>query len=76
VAINEPGSVPTAVDPKLLRVLIGCTAPFLTPIATPPNTIVMGPGGYRFTDYVKLGLPLTAVFFVATVVLVPLIWPF
>ena len=47
---------------------------FLTPVATPANLMVMGPGGYRFGDYWKLGLPLLALFGVVAVLLVPLIW--
>ena len=51
-------------------------AAFLTPIATPTNLMVMGPGGYIFSDYWKLGLPLLIWFFVVSVFIVPLIWRF
>ena len=50
-------------------------AALLTPVATPANMMVMGPGGYRFGDYAKLGLPLLAWYFVVAVGIVPLIWP-
>ena len=53
---------------------IAAAASFLTPIATPTNLMVMGPGGYAFSDYWKLGLPLMVWFFVVSVGLVPLIW--
>ena len=53
---------------------VGRAASFLTPVATPANLMVMGPGGYRFGDYWKLGLPLLALFGVVAVLLVPLIW--
>ena len=46
-----------------------------TPVATPVNLMVMGPAGYRFGDYWKLGLPLLGVTFVVAVFVVPLIWP-
>ncbi len=59
----------------LMMVAVGASAAFLTPIASPPNTLVMTPGGYRFNDYVKAGLPLLFIFLVASLVLVPLIWP-
>jgi len=51
-------------------------ASFLTSVATPANMMVMGPGGYRFGDYWKLGLPMLILFFVVAVFLVPVIWSF
>ena len=48
---------------------------FLTPIATPANMMVMGAGGYRFSDYWKLGLATTLAWFVVAVLLIPVIWP-
>jgi di/tricarboxylate transporter len=62
--------------PVLMSVNVAAAASFLTPVATPVNLIVMGPGGYRFGDYWKLGLPLMLWFFVVAVFLVPLFWPF
>jgi di/tricarboxylate transporter len=62
--------------PLLMAVAVSAAASFLTPVATPANTMVMGPGGYRFGDYWKIGLPLVGVFLVVAIVLVPLIWPF
>jgi di/tricarboxylate transporter len=66
------------VSPRLLlmTVAVAAAAAFLTPVATPVNLMVMEPGGYRFGDYWKLGLPLLAWFGVVAVVLVPLIWAF
>lgn len=60
--------------PLLMTVNVAAAASFLTPVATPVNLMVMGPAGYRFGDYWKLGLPLMALFFVVGVFLVPLIW--
>ena len=48
----------------------------LTPVATPVNLMVMSPGGYRFGDYWKLGLPLMLLYFVVAVFVVPLFWRF
>ena len=59
-----------------MSVTVAAAASFLTPVATPVNMMVMGPGGYRFGDYWKLGLPLLALFFAVSVVLVPIVWPF
>jgi di/tricarboxylate transporter len=51
-------------------------AALLTPVATPANMMVMQPGGYRFTDYAKLGLPLIGLYFVVSVFVVPIFWRF
>jgi len=63
-------------QPVLMSVTVAAAASFLTPVATPVNMMVMGPGGYRFGDYWKLGLAYMAMFFVAAVFLVPIVWPF
>ncbi len=62
--------------PVLMSTAVAAAAAFLTPIATPTNLMVMGPGGYAFSDYWKLGLPLLIWFFIVAVFLVPLIWQF
>jgi di/tricarboxylate transporter len=62
--------------PVLMSTAVAAAAAFLTPIATPTNLMVMGPGGYLFSDYWKLGLPLLLWFFVVSVFIVPLIWAF
>ncbi len=62
--------------PVLFTLSIATSASFLTPVSTPVNTMVMGPAGYLFGDYWRLGLPLTILYFVVAVGLTPLIWPF
>ncbi len=62
--------------PVLMSTAVAAAGAFLTPIATPTNLMVMGPGGYAFGDYWKLGLPLLIWFFVVAVFIVPLIWRF
>ncbi|TCR66341.1 SLC13 family permease [Bosea sp. BK604] len=62
--------------PVLMSTAVAAAGAFLTPIATPTNLMVMGPGGYVFSDYWKLGLPLLIWFFVVAVFIVPLIWRF
>jgi di/tricarboxylate transporter len=61
--------------PVLMALSIAAAAAFLTPVATPVNLMVMGPAGYKFSDYWKLGLPLMIWFFIVAIFLVPLIWP-
>ena len=62
--------------PVLMSIAVAAAGAFLTPIATPTNLMVMGPGGYTFSDYWKLGLPLLIWFFIVSVFFVPLVWPF
>lgn len=73
VAATEMGLSP---QPVLMSVAVAAAAAFLTPVATPTNLMVMEPGGYRFDDYWKFGLPMMLWFFVVAVGLVPVIWPF
>lgn len=63
-------------DPMLIAVAIGASAAFLTPIGHQNNLLVMGPGGYRFGDYWRMGLPLEAILTVLAVWLIPMVWPF
>lgn len=62
-------------DPFLMAVAIGAACDFLTPIGHQCNTLVMSAGGYRFSDYPRLGLPLSLFVLVAGVPLIALIWP-
>ena len=62
-------------DPFLMAVAIGAACDFLTPIGHQCNTLVMGPGGYRFGDYWRLGLPLSIIVVVVGTALIPLVWP-
>jgi di/tricarboxylate transporter len=62
-------------DPFLMAVAIGAACDFLTPIGHQCNTLVMGPGGYRFGDYWRLGLPLSIIVVLLGVPLIALVWP-
>ncbi len=62
--------------PILMGIGMGASLCFLTPIATPPNTIVLGPGQLKFIDYIKAGLIPQLVCTILVIILVPLIWPF
>ncbi len=59
----------------IMAVAIAASASLASPVSHPANVLVMGPGGYRFLDYLKLGLPLTLVVFAVTFLLLPLVWP-
>jgi di/tricarboxylate transporter len=63
-------------DPFLMAVAIGASCAFLTPIGHQSNTLVMGPGGYQFGDYWRMGLPVQAVVFAVALVALPVVFPF
>ena len=76
-----PIAMSTATDlgldqrPFAIAVAVAASASFLTPVAYQTNIMVYGPGGYRFADYTRLGLPLTVIVIALTVMLVPAFWP-
>jgi di/tricarboxylate transporter len=76
IAVSAAAEMDVSAKPVLMAVTISAAASFLTPVATPANLMVMGPGGYRFADYWKLGLPLLVLFGMVAVLLVPVIWSF
>ena len=76
IAVVMAADLGVSVLPFLMALTVSGAASFLTPVATPANTMVLEPGGYRFGDYWKLGLPLLLLFLVIAVFYVPLIWPF
>lgn len=63
-------------QPFMMVVAIAASTAFATPIATPINTLVVGPGHYRFSDFIKIGLPLQLIMLLATLLVVPLFYPF
>ena len=76
IGISIAQSVGCDPKPVLMALGIAASMAFATPMATPPNTLVLGPGGYSFNDYVKIGVPLCLVSFVACVAIIPIFWPF
>jgi di/tricarboxylate transporter len=75
IALAAAADVDASARPVLMSVNVVASAALLTPVATPANMMVMGPAGYRFGDYARLGLPLLAWYFVVAIGIVPLIWP-
>ncbi|MCC8158226.1 MAG: SLC13 family permease [Phascolarctobacterium sp.] len=65
-------------DPKavLMAIAVAASSAFASPVGTPPNTLVLGPGGYKFMDYVKAGVGLIIVSFIVSLVVIPIVWPF
>lgn len=75
IAISVAGTMNVSVDPLLMAVAIGASCAFMTPIAHQANTLVMEPGGYRFGDYWRLGLPLSIVVIVVATPVILWVWP-
>jgi len=71
-AMSDMGLAP---ETAMMAVAMAASASFTSPISHPANILVMGPGGYRFVDYLKVGVPLTIVVFIAVMVLLPILWP-
>jgi di/tricarboxylate transporter len=76
IAVSAATGLGISVQPVLMSLTVAAAAALLTPVATPVNLMVMGPGGYRFGDYWKLGIVVMAAFFVGAVFLVPVFWPY
>jgi di/tricarboxylate transporter len=65
-----------AVLPFAVAIMMGAAGSFATPIGYQTNLMVMGPGGYHFSDYLRVGVPLSLIFLAISVLFIPLIWPF
>ena len=76
IGISIAQSIGVSPFPVLMAIGIAASCAFTTPVATPPNTLILGPGKFRFMDYVKVGLPLVVVSMIVCTVIIPLVWPF
>lgn len=75
IALGVANTLDLSVDPFLMTVSVGAASSFLTPIAHQSNTLVMGPGGYKFPDYWRLGLPLVLISIFVGVPMILWVWP-
>lgn len=75
IAVSIAQSIHSNIDPFLMTVAIAASCSFLTPVGHQNNTIVMGPGGYKFTDYIRAGLPLEIVVIVVAIPTILWMWP-
>lgn len=76
IAMSAAAGLGVSPRPLLMTVAVAAAAAFLTPVSTPVNLMVREPGGYHFGDYWRLGLPLLIWFFIVSLVVIPLVWPF
>lgn len=75
IAIGTASTLGASPDPFLMAVAIGASCAFLTPIGHQNNTLILGPGGFRFGDYWKLGLPLELIVAAVSVPMLLVVWP-
>lgn len=75
IVLQAAGELQVSPHALLMVVAVAASAAFLTPIASPVNTLVFTPGGYRFGDFTRVGLPLLIIFLALSLALIPLIWP-
>ena len=76
IVIITANTLNISAAPFMIVVAISASTAFLTPVGTTTNAMVMTAGGYKFTDYLKVGAPLLLLFLITSLILVPLIWPF
>lgn len=75
IALSVAFGLGVSPDPFLMAVAIGASCAFLTPIGHQSNALVMGPGGYKFTDYARLGAPMEIIILVVGIPLILFFWP-
>ena len=76
IGISIAQSIGADPKPVLMALGIAASCAFATPMATPPNTLVLGPGGFSFNDYAKVGVPMCLLSLVICLVVIPIVWPF
>lgn len=76
IAITLADAMGVSYMPFVMAIIFAASASFSTPIGYQTNLMVLGPGGYKFTDFIKAGLPLNIIVGTAALLLIPLIWPF
>ena len=75
ISVNVAGQLGVNADPFLMAVAIGASCAFLTPIGHQNNTLILGPGGYHFGDYWRMGLPLEVLIVAVSLPMLLWVWP-
>jgi di/tricarboxylate transporter len=76
IALSTASDLGVSPYPLMMAVAVSASAAFLSPVGHPANVLIMGPGGYRLSDYLKVGTPLTLVVLVVVLLALPIFWPF
>jgi len=75
IVLSAMADMGLAPETAMMAMAVAAAASFMSPISHPANILVMGPGGYRFADYLRVGVPLTLVVFAVVMLVLPFIWP-
>ncbi len=75
IALQTSAGLGISPYPLMMGIAMAASSSFTSPISHPANVLVMGPGGYKFMDYVKVGVPLTLVILVVLMIVIPIFWP-
>ena len=75
IAITTATSLNLSPYALVMVVALGASTNFISPVGHPANVLIMGPGGYKFSDYIKVGLPLTVIVLLIAVFVLPIFWP-
>ena len=76
IALSTAADLGISPYPLMMTVAVSASAAFLSPVGHSANVLVMGPGGYKFSDYLKIGIPLTLVVLAVVLLIMPFFWPF
>ena len=76
IALAAAKSMGVSPYPFAMVIAMAASAAFMTPVSSPVNTLVLGPGNYSFSDFVKIGVPFTIIVMVVCVVMIPMLFPF
>ncbi|SPU57707.1 Na(+)/dicarboxylate symporter [Brevundimonas vesicularis] len=76
IAVSTANMLDINASPLIIAVMFAAATSFMTPVGYQTNTMVYGAGGYRFTDFIKIGLPLNLLYWVLGILFIPMIWPF
>ena len=76
IALGTASDLGISPYPLMMAVAISASAAFLSPVGHSANVLIMGPGGYRFSDFTRVGLPLTLVVLLVSLLVIPIVWPF
>ncbi len=76
IAVSTAKMLGVDASPFIIAVMFAAATSFMTPVGYQTNTMVYGAGGYKFTDFIKIGLPLNVIYWILGIVLIPIFFPF